>query len=165
VFGGDSAAVEGLTVDVKKTPSHNRLLVLDLLPQNNHKIVILSGARHRSIRWHSADRAESKDPASASLARAVRPFSTTEAGEQDHPERHALDGHGYIFSCTVTIFHPPGLCKILNSGLFSARGMDRGGSARCGLRWLKSSEQHGGNRHPRGPSSSARRPSRADVSY
>ena len=43
--------------------------------------------------------------------------------------RYALDGHGYIFSCTVIIF--------------SAPGKDRGGSARCGLRWLKSSERHG----------------------
>jgi hypothetical protein len=31
--------------------------------------------------------------------------------------RYALDGHGYIFSFTVLIFHPPGLCKIFELGI------------------------------------------------
>src|SRR5271154_4830738 len=31
--------------------------------------------------------------------------------------RYALDGHGYIFSCTVIIFHPQVCAKSLNSGL------------------------------------------------
>ena len=37
--------------------------------------------------------------------------------------RYALDGHGYIFSCTVIIFHPQ-VC---------AASLNRGRSARCGL--------------------------------
>ena len=71
--------------------------------------------------------------------------------------RYALDGHGYIFSCTVIIFHPKVCAKSLNSGLmvrmrlrffsrcqplscfFPAMAVH----ARCGLRWLKSSERHG----------------------
>ena len=70
--------------------------------------------------------------------------------------RYPLDGHGYIFSCPVIIFHPQVCARSLNSGLIvpmrlsffsrrqlSAPGKDRGGPARCGLRWLKSSEQHG----------------------
>jgi hypothetical protein len=32
--------------------------------------------------------------------------------------------------------------NMLASSWLSAPGKDRGGSARCGLRWLKSSEQH-----------------------
>jgi hypothetical protein len=61
--------------------------------------------------------------------------------------RYALDGHGYIFSCTVIIFHPQVSARSLNLGLilrmFSAPGKDRGGPARCGLQWLKRSEQDG----------------------
>jgi hypothetical protein len=34
--------------------------------------------------------------------------------------------------------------------MFSAPGKDRGGSAKCGLRWLKRLEQHGQDKHPRG---------------
>jgi hypothetical protein len=44
-----------------------------------HKNVILSGARHRFIAWHSACSAESKDPGGAYLTYAAQTFSTTEA--------------------------------------------------------------------------------------
>jgi hypothetical protein len=46
----------------------------------------------------------------------ARSFSTTEAREQDLL-RYALDGHGYIFSCTLIIFHPQVCARSLNSGL------------------------------------------------
>jgi hypothetical protein len=36
-----------------------------------------------------------------------------------------------------------GHSKVLAVSCFSGPGKGRGGSARCGLRWLKSSEQHG----------------------
>ena len=49
--------------------------------------------------------AQSKDPEDAYLGYAVRSFSTTEARVQDLL-RYPLDGHGYIFSCAVIIFHP-----------------------------------------------------------
>jgi hypothetical protein len=34
--------------------------------------------------------------------------------------RYPLDGHGYIFSCTVIIFHPRVCARSLNSGLIVA---------------------------------------------
>ena len=56
--------------------------------------------------------------------------------------RYAFDGHGYIFSCTVIIFHPQ-VC---------AKSLSRGGSARCGLRWLKGANGMTRISAPRGPS-------------
>src|ERR1700692_3883387 len=41
-------------------------------------------------------------------------------------------------------------------------GKDGGGSARCGLRWLKSSERHRQDKHPRGPST-PRHPARCPA--
>ena len=60
--------------------------------------------------------AESKDPGDAYLTHAARAFSTAEAREQELL-RYALDGHGYIFSCTVIIFHPQVCARSLNSGM------------------------------------------------
>src|SRR6202051_4853578 len=41
-------------------------------------------------------------------------------------------------------------------------GKDRGGSARCRLRWLRSSERHWQDKHPRGPST-PRHPARCPA--
>jgi hypothetical protein len=38
--------------------------------------------------------------------------------------RYPLDGHGYIFSCTVNIFHPQGLCKVFELGLDRANEVE-----------------------------------------
>ena len=98
----------------------------------------LSEAPHRFIVWYSAwwgsescPARSRRNPEGAYLVNAVRSF--------DYPSprtefflRYALDGHGYIFSCTVIIFHPQVCAKSLN----------RGGSARCGLRWLKGCQRH-----------------------
>ena len=80
--------------------------------------------------------AESKDPGGASLTHAARSFSTTEARQQDLL-RYALDGHGYICSCTVVIFELgmgranedviAGHDMILASSWFSAPGKNRAG--------------------------------------
>src|SRR6202046_4469200 len=45
-----------------------------------------------------------------------------------------LDGQGYIFSCTVIIFHPQVCSRSSNSGLIVRMklSLSRGGSARCG---------------------------------
>jgi len=51
--------------------------------------------------------------------------------------RHPLDGHGYIFSCTVILFHPQ-----VWQFLFSA--LERQWRVRqVRASWLKSSERHG----------------------
>jgi hypothetical protein len=67
---------------------------------------------------------------------AVRSFSTTEARPQDLL-RYALDGHGYIFSCTVIIFHPQVCARSLNSGLIVRMrrpgGKTVAGPPGCGL--------------------------------
>jgi hypothetical protein len=83
------------------------------LPQNRHPE---RSASQRLIACHSACGAEPKDLGGAYFTHAVRSFSTTEARQQDLV-RYALDGHGYIFSCTVIIFHPQVCARSLNSGL------------------------------------------------
>ncbi len=93
------------------------------------------------------------NPGGAYLSPAARSFSTTEAREQDLLG-YARDGHGYIFSWTESS-SAPGLCKAGNSRMlassrFSAPKKDRGRSAWCGLRRLKSSEQQGQDKHRRG---------------
>jgi hypothetical protein len=57
-----------------------------------------------------------RNPDGAYLTHAARSFSTTEPREQNLP-RYALDGHGYIFSCIVIIFHPQICARSLNSVL------------------------------------------------
>ena len=47
------------------------------------------------------------------MADAARSFSTTEARQQDLLQ-YALDAHGYIYSCTVIIFHPQICARSLN---------------------------------------------------
>jgi hypothetical protein len=44
------------------------------------------------------------------------PFRSPKPGNRIF-RRYALDGHGYIFSCTVIIFHPQVCAKSLNSAL------------------------------------------------
>jgi hypothetical protein len=78
---------------------------------------------------HSPCGAESKDLGGAYFAHAARSVSTTEIRQQDLL-RYALDGHEYIFSCTVIVFHPQLCARSLNSRPPGA------------ARWLKSSEQH-----------------------
>ena len=68
--------------------------------------------------------------------------------------RYALDGHGYEAQIQVAgdanVSVPVWLPKVDGTAaiagcqqfLFSAPGKDSGESARCGLRWLKSSEPH-----------------------
>ena len=58
---------------------------------------------------------------------------------------YSLDGHGYISSCTVIIFQPQ-----VWRCLFPAPRKDSGGSARIGLRWSKSFEQHAQPKDRRG---------------
>jgi len=94
------------------------------LPQNRHP----ERSASQIDACHSACGAESKDPGRAYFTHAARSFSPTEARQQDLL-RYALDGHEYIFSCAVTIFHP----QVLASSWFSAPGKDRVGHARCGL--------------------------------
>ena len=82
------------------------------------------------------DGAESKDLKGVYPTQTVRTLSTTEARQQDLL-RHALDGHGYIFSCTVVIFElgmgranedvVAGHSKMLASRWFSAPGKNRAG--------------------------------------
>jgi hypothetical protein len=46
---------------------------------------------------------------------------------------------------------PPDMARCYQF-LFSALRKNRGGSARCGLRWWKGCERHGQDKHPWGPS-------------
>jgi hypothetical protein len=72
--------------------------------------------------------------------------------------RYALDGHGYIFSCLPSL-SGQNLCTRMDGAKeveLLVRGPNPGktvtGPPRCGLRWLKSSERHGQDKRPRGPS-------------
>ncbi len=58
-------------------------------------------------------------PEDAYLPYAVRSFSTTEAAYRILL-RYPPDGHRYIFSCAVIIFHPQGLCKVFELGIDGA---------------------------------------------
>jgi len=57
------------------------------------------------------------------ITHAARSFSTTEARQQD-PLRYALDGHGYIFSCTVIIFHPQVSARVFELGIDRANEVE-----------------------------------------
>jgi hypothetical protein len=85
---------------------------------------------------------------------------------------YALDGHGYIFSWTCNHL-PPRLCNVFEPGMDRVNEVElpfvppafelfsraprghRGGSARCGLWWLKGRQQHGLGYAPLGSFDSA----------
>src|SRR6266481_9094926 len=96
--------------------SHKRYPIWGVFLQTSHKIVILSEAPHRFIAWYSAGRGVEGPRGSLSCQCCSELF--------DYPSRrtefflrYALDGHGYIFSCTVIIFDPQVCARSLNSGL------------------------------------------------
>ena len=62
---------------------------------------------------------------------------------------YTLDGHGLLAAENVEVATEHG--KMLAVLVLGARGRPCG-STRSGLRWLKSSEQHGRDKHRRGPS-------------
>src|SRR5882762_10891976 len=105
--------------------------------QLTHKIVILSEAPHRFIAWYSAGRGVEGPRGSLSCQCCSELFDYPSPRTQFFL-RYALDGHGYISSCTVIIFHPQ-VC---------AESLNRGRSARCGLRWLKGCQRHEQNKRP-----------------
>jgi hypothetical protein len=146
--------------------------------QAPHKAVILSEALRRSIANRGLCSAEPKDPGDACwqmLLGAFRPQTTPEDKKSqalsealtDSSRDTGLDGAA---SKNVEVASGHGKMRAV---LFPAPGKDRRGSARCGLRWLKSSERHRQDKHPRGPSTprhqarcpaiSARRSAQDDV--
>src|ERR1700683_513032 len=99
------------------------------LPQNRHPERSASQIDCVTQRlWRGVE-----GPRRCYLTHAVRSFSTTEARQQDLV-RYALDGHGYIFSCTAIIFHPQVCAMSLNPG---------GRPARCGLGGWKAPDSMG----------------------
>src|SRR5260370_6269920 len=95
--------------------------------QTSDKIVILSEAPHRFIAWYSAGWRGVEGPRRCLSCQCCSELFDYPSPRTEFFLRYALDGHGYIFSSTVIIFHPQ-VC---------AESLNRGRSATCGLRWLK----------------------------
>ena len=91
------------------------LTYLGCLLQTSHKIVILSEAPHRFIAWYSAWWRGVEGPRRCLSCQCCSELFHYPSPRTEFFLRYALDGHGYIFSCTVIIFHPqsvPNLCTV-----------------------------------------------------
>ena len=82
------------------------LTYLRFFPQTSHKIVILSEAPHRFIAWYSAWWRGVEGPRGCLSCQCCAELFDYPSPRTEFFLRYALDGHGYIFSCTVIIFHP-----------------------------------------------------------
>jgi hypothetical protein len=131
------------------------------------KAVILSEAPHRSIANRGLYSAESKDPGDACwqmLLGAFRPQTTPEDKKVTNSERSASQIYRVtqrsvarsrrtpkvlILPTLFESFRPPKPENRISSSCSRPQGKTVAGSARCGLRWLKRSEQHGyAHSHP-----------------
>ena len=112
------------------------------LPQNRHPERSASQIYHLTKRSVARSRRTSAAPILTMVLGAFQPPKP----ENRILLQYALDGHGNIFSCTLIIFYPQVCARPDLARCWQVPGSrprkDRGGSTRCGLRWLKSSEHH-----------------------
>src|SRR5882724_785725 len=92
----------------------------------------LSEAPYRFIAWYSAWWRGVEEPRKCLSCQCCSELFDYPSPRTEFFLRYALDGHGYIFSCTVIIFHPQ-VC---------AESLNRGRSPRGGLQWLKGCQRH-----------------------